>query len=142
MITESGPQHLGVVVSGPASAGWPRPTRLEAVVRTGASAIQFVPAIQPRAGRITVVQRTPPSPAAAGAAAGVWWLARFRVRRRVVGQAPVRARCGDVVSVASSAATLASWSSACRLARRGSHSPAIRKMSGMNRTWPPTAIQK
>ena len=30
------------------------------VVGTGASAIQFVPAIQPRAGRITVVQRTAP----------------------------------------------------------------------------------
>ena len=78
----------------------------------------------------------------AGAAAGVWWLARFRVRRRVVGQAPVRPGCGDVVSVASSAAALASWSSACRLALRGSQSPAMRKMSGMNRTWPPAAIQK
>ena len=41
-----------------------------------------------------------------------------------VGQAPVRAGCGDVVSAASSAAVLASWSSARRLA------------------WPPTAIQK
>ncbi len=30
------------------------------VVGTGASAIQFVPAIQPRAGRVTVVQRTAP----------------------------------------------------------------------------------
>ncbi|MBR7835146.1 MULTISPECIES: flavin-containing monooxygenase [Actinospica] len=30
------------------------------VVGTGASAIQFVPAIQPRVGRMTVVQRTPP----------------------------------------------------------------------------------
>ncbi len=31
-----------------------------AVVGTGASAIQFVPEIQPRAGRLTVFQRTPP----------------------------------------------------------------------------------
>jgi cation diffusion facilitator CzcD-associated flavoprotein CzcO len=31
-----------------------------AVVGTGASAIQFVPQIQPRAGRLTVFQRTPP----------------------------------------------------------------------------------
>ena len=30
------------------------------VVGTGASAIQFVPAIQPRVGRITLVQRTAP----------------------------------------------------------------------------------
>jgi cation diffusion facilitator CzcD-associated flavoprotein CzcO len=31
-----------------------------AVIGTGASAIQFVPAIQPEAGRLTVFQRTPP----------------------------------------------------------------------------------
>jgi len=31
-----------------------------AVIGTGASAIQFVPAIQPRVGRLTVFQRTPP----------------------------------------------------------------------------------
>lgn len=31
-----------------------------AVVGTGASAIQFIPAIQPRVGRLTVYQRTPP----------------------------------------------------------------------------------
>lgn len=31
-----------------------------AVIGTGASAVQFVPQIQPRAGRVTVFQRTPP----------------------------------------------------------------------------------
>ena len=34
--------------------------RKVAVVGTGASAIQFVPEIQPRVGRLTVLQRTPP----------------------------------------------------------------------------------
>lgn len=46
------------------SAEWDHDYDLEgkriAVVGTGASAIQFVPKIQPRAGRLTIFQRTPP----------------------------------------------------------------------------------
>lgn len=89
MITESGPQHLGVVVIGAGfgagrssraqrpgrgldtftgavfhSARWNHDVDLAGrnvvVVGTGASAIQFAPAIQPRAGQVTVVQRTAP----------------------------------------------------------------------------------
>ena len=40
--------------------GHPLEGRNVAVVGTGASAIQFVPEIQPRVGRLTVFQRTPP----------------------------------------------------------------------------------
>jgi cation diffusion facilitator CzcD-associated flavoprotein CzcO len=46
------------------SAQWDHEHRLEgervAVIGTGASAIQFAPAIQPRVGRMLVFQRTPP----------------------------------------------------------------------------------
>jgi cation diffusion facilitator CzcD-associated flavoprotein CzcO len=46
------------------SAGWDHDHRLDgervAVIGTGASAIQFVPKIQPRVGQLHVFQRTPP----------------------------------------------------------------------------------
>ncbi|HET8731102.1 MAG TPA: NAD(P)/FAD-dependent oxidoreductase [Moraxellaceae bacterium] len=46
------------------SANWQHDVNLEgkrvAVIGTGASAIQFVPAIQPRVGKLVLMQRTPP----------------------------------------------------------------------------------
>lgn len=74
LILAAGPLHEPIVPRLPGlekfrgtmfhSANWPEDLDLRdrrvAVIGTGASAIQFVPRIQPEAARITVFQRTPP----------------------------------------------------------------------------------
>jgi cation diffusion facilitator CzcD-associated flavoprotein CzcO len=59
-----------------------------AVIGTGASAIQFVPQIQPKAGAVTVFQRTPPwvmpRPDRATTAVERWAYRRFPILQRLV----------------------------------------------------------
>ena len=63
-------------------------------------------------------------------------------RAATFGEGERNSREGQVRSFASSAATQASCSCSFRRALRGSQKPAITKISGMNTTSPPTAIQK
>lgn len=74
LILAPGPMHEPVVPAIPGIETFPGPTfhsarwdhgvdldgKRVAVIGSGASAIQFVPEIQPRVGRLTVFQRTPP----------------------------------------------------------------------------------
>ena len=74
VVMASGPMHVPVIPALPGLESFPGPTfhsakwnhevdlagKRVAVIGTGASAIQFVPAIQPKVGRMAVFQRTAP----------------------------------------------------------------------------------